>query len=128
MDRLRGVEVDASTQRVIMRFPTSSVEPPETGKPHAAPYTTDGVAGPSSGGMYALTYPATSLWGNGTGSVMVEPSAAVQLYVHTGGWKVAARQYGRWLRSVMGPFLHLCFWLLLLLLVALPCVPFPSRC
>jgi hypothetical protein len=28
----------------------------------------------------------------------VEPSPPVQLFVHSGGWRVAAKQYGRWLR------------------------------
>jgi hypothetical protein len=72
----------------------------------------------ASGGMYALTYPAVLLnittplsststhranSATGAGSsVVVAPSAPVQLFVHTGGWKVAALQYGRWLRSVIG--------------------------
>jgi hypothetical protein len=33
-------------------------------------------------------------------SIVVHPSAPVQLIVHGGGWKVAARRYGRWLRSI----------------------------
>lgn len=85
---------DPSKQRVIMRFPTGG----GAADPSALPSTT--------GGMYALTYPATPF---SSTSRIVEPSAPVQLFLHSGGWKVAARQYGRWLRYGNGLICFLCF-------------------
>ena len=70
---------ETTKQRVIMRFPGPNTN----------------ATAPSHGGVYALTYPATALH---SGS-MVKPSPDVQLFVHEGGWRVAAKQYGRWLRN-----------------------------
>lgn len=81
-----GVAVGAPTQRVLMRFPADG--------------SSGAGAAPALGGMCALTYPATPLAGES--GVVVEPCTPVQLFVHGGGWKVAARQYGRWLRAVVG--------------------------
>jgi hypothetical protein len=67
-------------QRVIMRFPDPNTN----------------ATAPSSGGVYALSYPATAL---DSGGARVKPSPDVQLFVHDGGWRVAAKQYGRWLRN-----------------------------
>jgi len=74
---------DTQRQRVIMRFPASG--------PGAE------SAAPPAGGMYALNFPATEF---GQASTLLEPNPPVQLLVHSGGWRVAAKQYGRHLREI----------------------------
>ena len=54
-------------------------------------------AAPPAGGMYALNFPATQF---GQASTLLEPNPPVQLLVHSGGWRVAAKQYGRHLREI----------------------------
>ena len=77
-----GVLNDTGRQRVIMRFPTATTDARTTAC--------------SAGGMYALAYPATAFGG----SSWVTPAAPVQLLVHGGGWRAAAKHYGRWLRDI----------------------------
>ena len=77
-----------------MRFPVDAADAAADTATTSSPFP-----GPRAGGVYALTYPATAL---GAAGEPVEPSPPVQLFVHGGGWRVAAKQYGRWLRQGLG--------------------------
>ena len=90
-----GVLNDTSRQRIIMRFPTPTADRRRLGDGHNR---TDTAGAPDAGGMYALTYPAAQFGASGTG--WATPIAPVQLLVHGGGWRAAAKHYGRWLRDI----------------------------
>lgn len=68
-----GAANDTSHQRTLMRFPS----------------------GQGKGGVYSVAYPASPVGPN-----LAAAAADVSLHVHTGGWRVGARAYGGWLRSI----------------------------